>query len=290
MFLRISAKQLFVVGCVLLWRHGGAWLLSRHHQPRHRCKMKTVRAPCMLLLGAATEPTSALLDFPDTLDVLPTDSVATATAVSAWEVLAGNMAACLIASDMKRDSGFDGSSTGWTSWVEESSAFRLQKCIDKLVFSDMTSEAITKRADDSSLDETIRWLRWMKSSPATMIVELSEDLRASLGKVMTSKDYERVDQSPEDFLGRIACRILLLPSGATLKTNLQSPPGAMVYGKLLYGGVTRFRILGNTADSRRPKRKAGERTVIAPPRTGNELVPTEAWVRIIGHFGMETPG
>jgi vesicle-fusing ATPase len=115
-----------------------------------------------------------------------------------------------------------------------------------------------------------------------MIVEMSDDLRSALDGIMTDRDYERVDQTPEDFLSRIACRILLFPSGATLLQNLQSPPGAMVYGKLLYGGVTRYRILGNTANANRAKRKAGERTVIAPPRTGDETVPTESWLQYGG--------
>lgn len=115
-------------------------------------------------------------------------------------------------------------------------------------------------------------------SPSPIIVEFSEDLRSSIDGVMTETDYERVDQSRQDFLSRVACRVLLLPSGATFQSNLQSPPGAMVYGKLLYGGVTRYRILGNTANSKRPKRKAGERTVIAPPPKGDALQPTEAWV------------
>ncbi|KAL3906130.1 MAG: hypothetical protein SGILL_009398 [Bacillariaceae sp.] len=116
-----------------------------------------------------------------------------------------------------------------------------------------------------------------------MIVEMSEDLRSSIDGIMTETDYERVDQTPDEFLSRIACRILLFPSGATLQTNLQSPPGAMVYGKLLYGGVTRYRILGNTADTKRAKRKAGERTVVASPRSGgDDPVPVESWLQYGG--------
>ncbi|KAL3902413.1 MAG: hypothetical protein SGARI_005848, partial [Bacillariaceae sp.] len=195
------------------------------------------------------------------------------------------MARCLISSDLKRDSGFDGSSTGWTSWVEESSAFRLQKCIDKLLFCDSgysSANAKTVSSEPSTLDDTIRWLKWMKSSPAPMILEMSQDLRSAIDGIMTERDYERVDQTSEEFLSRIACRVLLFPSGSSLQHNLQSPPGAMVYGKLLYGGVTRYRILGNTANTNRPKRKAGERTVISNPRTGDHPVPIESWLQYGG--------
>ncbi|KAG7347962.1 vesicle-fusing ATPase [Nitzschia inconspicua] len=285
------AKRLLLVGCVLMWRHGGAWLLFPPLDQCLRCHKVGWSSPAgttFRLLAAVTEPGVDLLPRSQFLVKAGSSSIEeisnSTNEVSAWEVLAGNMAACLIASDLKRDSGFDGSSTGWTSWVEESSAFRLQKCIDKLVFCDLTTAAsiIGTGRSDGSLDDTIRWLKWMKASPSTMMVEISEDLRAALNNTMSERDYERVDQSWREFLDRIACRIILLPSGASLRTNLQSPPGAMVYGKLLFGGVTRYRILGNTADSKRPKRKAGERTVIALPQNGGDLLPTEAWLQYGG--------
>jgi hypothetical protein len=46
--------------------------------------------------------------------------------LSAFEILAGNIH-CLVKSDLKRQTGLDGSSTGWTSWVQEYSAFRMQR-------------------------------------------------------------------------------------------------------------------------------------------------------------------
>ena len=55
--------------------------------------------------------------------------------VSALTALAGNTAQCLILSDLKRKGGGDGSSTGWTSWVEEKSAFKLQCCVDLMSLS-----------------------------------------------------------------------------------------------------------------------------------------------------------
>ena len=51
--------------------------------------------------------------------------------ISALTALAGNTAQCLISSDLKRKGGGDGGgSTGWTSWVEEKTAYKLQCCVD----------------------------------------------------------------------------------------------------------------------------------------------------------------
>lgn len=60
--------------------------------------------------------------------------------LSFFQVLAGNVVHCLVKSELKRDSGFDGASTGWTSWVEDSSALRLQACMDKLSLTVPVSE------------------------------------------------------------------------------------------------------------------------------------------------------
>jgi len=188
---------------------------------------------------------------------------------SAWDVLAGNIVNCLFMSDLKMDSGFDGSSTGWTSWVEESSAFRLQQCMNKLVF---TGE-LPKFNLTSEQDDLVRWLKWIKSSPAPMIVELSDSLRSIVNETVTERELAQLEQSPEEFLSRIACRLILLPSGKSLQTNIRTAPGAMVYGKQLYGGSTRYRVIG----SNQRKRKAGERTVIA-----SQGEPIDAWLQYGG--------
>lgn len=194
----------------------------------------------------------------------------------AWHILAGNVATCLMASDQKRATGMDGGSTGWTSWIEESSAFRLQQCVNQLVFGvDVTEESDADT--NSSRDDTLRWLKWMKATPSPMVVELSEEFREAVDVMLTPDDYRRAGlvgvRSRSDFLSRIGCRLVILPSGQCLRDNLKTPPGAMVYGKLLYGGVTRYRILGGAGNNggRRPPRRAGERTSIMPmndPTTG----------------------
>ena len=193
----------------------------------------------------------------------------------AFDILAGNIAFCLVQSDLKRDSGFDGSSTGWTSWVEDSSAFRLQQCIDKLCFVslDKANSNVSYGSEMKKRDDYVRWLRWMRDSPAPLIVELSDVLRKAVNETLSDSDLERVEQTHDAFLSRIGCRLILLPSGMTLRKNLQTEPGAMVYGKILYGGVTRYRLIGHSGQLRR----AGERTSIS--QAG---VPTDAWLQYGG--------
>lgn len=94
------------------------------------------------------------------------------------EVIAGNLANCLILSDVKRMTGNDGASTGWTSWVDEKSSFRLQKCIEKLILVNPMEPIDPTRIDLlEQRDEAQRWIRWMKNAPAPMIIEVSDELR-----------------------------------------------------------------------------------------------------------------
>jgi vesicle-fusing ATPase len=223
------------------------------------------------------------------LKPLPTES----DDMTAFEVLAGNIGLCLIQSDLKRDSGFDGSSTGWTSWVDRKSAFRLEKCIEKLTLASLQvldppsipDSAATKLVPSSSSldmttekDELISWLRWIKASPSPMVVELTETLRQAVNATVGPDELDSVGQSWEEFTSRIALRLFLLPSGASLANTLRTEPGAMVYGKLLYGGVTRYRVIGNTNNNGR-KRRAGERTVIAG---GSSSASESAWLQYGG--------
>ena len=130
----------------------------------------------------------------------------------------------------------------------------------------------------------------MKATPSPMVVELSEEFRAAVDNLLTEEDYTRVKvldaQGKVDFLSRIGCRLVLLPSGQSLRDNIKTPPGSMVYGKLLYGGVTRYRILGGAGNNggRRPPRKAGERTTIMPMKEVNSTTVTtsKGWVQFGG--------
>lgn len=56
--------------------------------------------------------------------------------IDALTTLTGTIVNCLVKSDLKRKGGGDGGgSTGWTSWVEDKSAFALQSCLNYVVLS-----------------------------------------------------------------------------------------------------------------------------------------------------------
>jgi vesicle-fusing ATPase len=99
----------------------------------------------------------------------------------------------------------------------------------------------------------------MKSTPSPLIVDLSGPLRQLANQTVSDKDLERIEFDREEFLTRLGCRLILLPSGTPLSSSLSEPPASIIYGKLLYGGVTRYRKLVNSNGQREP-RKAGERT------------------------------
>jgi vesicle-fusing ATPase len=169
-----------------------------------------------------------------------------------FPVLAGYIVDCLVKSELKRDSGFDGASTGWTSWVEDSSALRLQACMDKLSLTRIDSISLQQR------DEIQTWMKWMKSCPAPMALELSDEMREMVSAYIDDETLGRIDSERMEFLDRISFRIMLLPSGSELPIPLRTPPGAMAFGKLLYGGVTRYRMIGSSTQ----KRRAGERSLV----------------------------
>ena len=71
-----------------------------------------------------------------------------------------------------------------------------------------------------------------------------------------------LDVTRQQFLDRLGCRLILLPSGGELRHPLQTPTGGIVYGKLLYGGVKRFRLINNSGSGKNAMpRRAAERTV-----------------------------
>ncbi len=117
----------------------------------------------------------------------------------------------------------------------------------------------------------------MKSTPTPLIVDLSRELRESANATIPDVDFRRIEQDRNEFLARLGCRLLLLPSGTSLTRPLWEPPASIIYGKLLYGGVTRYRRLV-TSNSNRVTRKAGERTDIKP--TSAENIP--AWIQYGG--------
>ena len=74
-------------------------------------------------------------------------------------------------------------------------------------------------------------------------------------------------------MGRMGLRIITLPSGKLLNENIRTPPGAMAFGTLLWGGAKRYRILPG-----KYQRKTGEREALK----SNDRDKIDCWIQYGG--------
>jgi vesicle-fusing ATPase len=125
----------------------------------------------------------------------------------------------------------------------------------------------------------------MKSSPAPMIVELSDELRNIVSSFIVEDDLLRVESTKDEILNRIGLQLIILPSGQSLPHPIQTAPGGMIYGKLLYGGCKRYRLLpggggggGGGNKNNKLRRRTGERTTIKL----NERENVKSWLQYGG--------
>ena len=196
-------------------------------------------------------------------------------------------ATTLLQSDRRRDAigkdaGAQASSA--TNWIDEGSAFAFRKALDKVNLR-LPGEEEHQRINRQSQDETIAWLRWMRSVPSPVVVDLSLEARVAANSTVSdvfllllnaggdvaessslttsSLSLSKMQQLRNSFLERLECKIILLPSGRGMKGGLIEPAGSLIFGRLLYGGATRYRLLpSNTRDTTTSKspRRVGERT------------------------------
>ncbi|CAJ1939195.1 unnamed protein product [Cylindrotheca closterium] len=191
-----------------------------------------------------------------------------------FDIVSARAARCLYDSEVKRDSRVSEEPTPSTAtnWINDASAYALQKALDKLKIK------LPEERTSIDRDESSSWMRWMKSAPTPLIVDLSASTREIANQTISDASIDLIDLTREDFLSRLGCRLILFPSGSSLSTPLLEPPASMIYGKLLYGGITRCRLLSSSNNSKRPPRKAGERTDIKMSPSDN--IP--AWIQYGG--------
>ena len=137
----------------------------------------------------------------------------------------------------------------------------------------------------------------MRSIPRPLIVDLSDDARRAANSTV-SDDFLRLlnsdgsnnnetnstkllglnkmQQLRTDFFNRLQCNLILIPSGQ-MNGYLFEASGTLTFGKLLYGGVTRYRILPSYSGSSLPRR-AGERT----ERKSSKYENIPAWIQYGG--------
>ncbi|GKY93708.1 hypothetical protein MPSEU_000338000 [Mayamaea pseudoterrestris] len=206
---------------------------------------------------------------------------------SAFQLLSDLAEACMLKSDIQRDAvvvdpknvGKFQQASSASNWIHEPSAFALQQALSQVqlqYYSKNTASKSSKEDNDSKAtqqdaiarrEEAGSWIRWMKSVPSPAIVDLTSDLHNLLDT--NSTVLKLLDQKPDEFKSRLFCRLLLFPSGLALDGPLVEPPNSIVYGKLLYGGVTRYRSLESSTGTsahvnskRDGARRAGERTAM----------------------------
>ncbi|KAL7482321.1 hypothetical protein ACHAW6_007992 [Cyclotella cf. meneghiniana] len=202
----------------------------------------------------------------------------------AFAFLSSLSATTLLQSDRRRDalgreSGAQASSA--TNWIDEGSAFRLRSFLNRLELRAFVED----EKEYERRDEAAAWVRWMRSVPRPVVVDLSSEARMAANETVSDEflmllnlpvedggvnvsekvSPNKMRQIRNDFLSRIGCKLILLPSGQTMRGSLLEPNGSLIFGKLLYGGVTRYRILptsagGNADAAPKPPRRAGERT------------------------------
>ena len=155
--------------------------------------------------GATTETTATATANPQETNDSDID-IGTDIEIDALTTLAGNIVQCLIQSDLKRQGGGDGGgSTGWTSWVDDKTAFSLQCCIDSLALSKPINPSDTNGLKQDLLlerDEALGWMRWMKATPSPVFIELSHQLRDIASGLVGDRDLEMIDSTREEFLER----------------------------------------------------------------------------------------
>ncbi|KAL3911223.1 MAG: hypothetical protein SGILL_007366 [Bacillariaceae sp.] len=196
---------------------------------------------------------------------------------SIFDVVSARAAECLWESDKRRDAKAEHSklvSSSTTNWINDHTAFALQTAVDRLRLK------FAEERTGLDRDEASAWIRWMKSSPAPIIVDMSQEMRTIANDTILS-DASRLDlieTGRGQFLSRLGARLILLPSGMSLSKPLLEPPASLIYGKLIYGGVTRYRRLVSSNSNRKPPRKAGEKTVIKV--SANDNIP--AWIQYGG--------
>lgn len=168
----------------------------------------------------------------------------TTTPDDIWKSLAFRATQCLYHSDLRRDGQAAGTqASSATNWIHDATAFTLQKTVDQI------SLQMPRN------DPAMAWMRWVQSIPSPAIVELSREFASQVNDSLTDRMLDVIDQSREEFLSRIVFRLILLPSGETL-SRLNEPPASVVYGKLLFGGATRYRIVAERPTGLRTEVKA----------------------------------
>lgn len=194
-----------------------------------------------------------------------------------FDLIAGRTAVFILESDLKRNAiGLEGAEApSATKWIDEATAYTLRQAFDMLKLQ------LPDERKGVDRDEASNWIRFFKAVPAPAIVDFSAEFRSIVNETLPQRTLDLLHKERKEVLDRIGCRLILLPSGASLPSPLTEFPTGLIYGKLLYGGVTRSRLLPSS-DRHSPPRAAGVRQEIK--RRVDDHVPS--WMMFGGASRM----
>jgi len=192
--------------------------------------------------------------------------------------------------------GTQGSSA--TNWIDEESAYYLKSAFDKvrlLTIEDLEQQqkcSTLKKMNENKIlyrrDKVQAISKFLRSLPVPTIIDLSDEFHSELDSCLSTQNLNLLNLNRTDTLHRIGLRLYCFPSGTSLKKPLVNIPveGGIAYGKLLYGGLKRYRFLNNSnSGPGRPKRRVGERSDIQPTSPivpGGEIENIPSWVMFGG--------
>ena len=182
-----------------------------------------------------------------------------------FDLVAGRAAVFIMESDMKRNAvGLEGAQApSATKWMDDATAYALRQAVD------MVKLKLPDERRGVDRDEASNWIRFFKAVPSPAVIDFSTEFWSIVNATIPQKTLDLLHKKRSEVLNRIGCRLILLPSGASLPSPLVEFPNSIIYGKLLYGGVTRSRLLPssssqgtNGAAGTAPPRAAGVRQEI----------------------------
>jgi len=203
-----------------------------------------------------------------------------------FALLATRAAVCLVQSDLRRNSK---KASSLTNWIDDASAFALEQTLNQARLR-LPHEQQQQQQQQQQQDQAWSWSRWMKAVPTPIMVDVSSEFRQLVAQAIPSETMDLLlssstnfDVTREDFLSRASCRLLLFPSGAALERPLSEEPASMIFGKLLYGGVTRSRLLPSSSSSSSVPRPVSVRQALqssSSSSTNQKNAPTvpPAWI------------
>jgi hypothetical protein len=242
--------------------------------------------------SAATTTSSSTPTASDLIIFSKTEEVA--VVVPIFDEMAHYAGICLLESDLCRDAinkpadQTEFVAKGATNWMDDASSLRLHQVVNRVQLNLLPQLGIISSSSNTDRDIAWSWMRWIKSIPCPAILDLTSDFQRAVQQTALSvvnnpkgtKTLALLEQDAGDFLQRLACRIVLLPSGTALSSPLVETSSSLIYGKLLYGGVTRSGLLQRQQGQGQSQQQqlVGERQAVKTSVKDN----VEAWTMFGG--------